>query len=511
MHWSDKIVLEAHQRNPEKVLIISSGISLSNHVHVGHSREFITAYLIKKAADRNHIPARFIAFADDLDPLRKRYSFLGEEYEKWIGCSLKRIPDPFGCHQSYADHFLSELINSFSQLGIIPEIFRASDLYESEKNHEHLKNVMIFRKQIAKILNNITGSTKDPELFFPFMPECPNCYSIKSTQTTGWNERSNILEFRCSRCKTECKSNLFETRGKLTWRCDWPMRWAFYSVDIEPFGHDHNTSGGSFESASVILREIFNAKSPVPAPYAWIHFKSGGAMHSSTGEAVSIADLAQTYPPEIIWWMFIRRELSSMVLFDPHDTIIEETHLLHQAMRRMNQKDVSDVCVLEDVLSVSDLVRRHSFEQLISSAQLARFNSDIMNQVLSRSADELISYTITAKEMDILKTWLTLYGKNEIVFSQTEVGFYDLTEKDVEIVEILREAFKVIELWSADAIHQEIYRCAKRLSKKPKDIFILVYKILFGKEQGPRIGWFLESIGKEETLRLFSTKQRDCS
>lgn len=452
----------------------------------------------------------FMAFADDLDPLKRRYPFLGEEYDKWIGCPLVRIPDPFSCHRSYADHFLSELIDSFSQMGIVPEIFRASDLYESEKSSDYLRKIMISRRKIAGILNRVTGSSKDEDSFFPFMPECPNCNSIKETRVTAWDEEENVLKSFCNRCNISWKRELSNVKGKLAWRCDWPMRWAFYFVDIEPFGHDHNTSGGSFESASAIVREIFGKEPPVPAPYAWIHFKSGGAMHSSSGRAISVSELAQTYPPEIIWWMFVRRELSSILLFDPHDTVIEEVHLLHQAIKRGDSKDISDIGALESIVPISSLIRKHSLEQLAVSAQLGQFEPEKMNEVLSRLSGEE-SPAVSQKEIAILKSWLTLHGKDEKIPSQAGSVLRELTDEDLEIAAKLYEAFAEIEPWNADIIHQKIYECSKQLSKKPKELFILVYKVLFGKEQGPRVGWFLESIGKETALRLFSAKQRDCS
>ncbi len=34
--------------------------------------------------------------------------------------------------------------------------------------------------------------------------------------------------------------------GKLVWKVDWPMRWAFEHVDFEPAGMDHATPGSSF-------------------------------------------------------------------------------------------------------------------------------------------------------------------------------------------------------------------------------------------------------------------------
>jgi len=86
MHWSEVIARRALEKVPVgESVVIGSGISLSGPVHVGHSREFLTAALIAHAVERNGGKARLIAFVDDMDPLRKVYPFLPPEYSRWVG------------------------------------------------------------------------------------------------------------------------------------------------------------------------------------------------------------------------------------------------------------------------------------------------------------------------------------------------------------------------------------------------------------------------------------------
>src|SRR5437868_10393535 len=48
-----------------------------------------------------------------------------------------------------------------------------------------------------------------------------------------------------------------EPGAKLLWRVDWPMRWAFEGVDYEPGGKDHSSMGGSFDTGSEIVRQVW--------------------------------------------------------------------------------------------------------------------------------------------------------------------------------------------------------------------------------------------------------------
>ena len=45
--------------------------------------------------------------------------------------------------------------------------------------------------------------------------------------------------------------------GKLVWKVDWPMRWAFEHVDFEPAGIDHATPGSSYTVGHELVEKVF--------------------------------------------------------------------------------------------------------------------------------------------------------------------------------------------------------------------------------------------------------------
>ena len=81
--------------------------------------------------------ARHIHVVDNFDPLRKRYDFLPESFEQYVGQPICLIPDPFdGCskqHKTYAEHFYQEFENYTRQMGIVPdEVVRSyEELYRN--------------------------------------------------------------------------------------------------------------------------------------------------------------------------------------------------------------------------------------------------------------------------------------------------------------------------------------------------------------------------------------------
>ncbi|MGH3145296.1 MAG: lysine--tRNA ligase, partial [Rubrobacter sp.] len=84
--------------------VVVTGISPSGNIH--NLREVLTAEAVANALRARGESVRFVFHADTIDPLRKNAPGIPKHYEEYIGHSLSRVPDPEGCHASYAEHFL---------------------------------------------------------------------------------------------------------------------------------------------------------------------------------------------------------------------------------------------------------------------------------------------------------------------------------------------------------------------------------------------------------------------
>ena len=103
MHWADVIAKEVSEKNDHP--IIATGISPTGILHVGSLREAITGESIRSALKELGSDVRLIYLIDSFDPLRRRYEFLPEEFEKYVGMPICNIPCPCGKHDNYAHHF----------------------------------------------------------------------------------------------------------------------------------------------------------------------------------------------------------------------------------------------------------------------------------------------------------------------------------------------------------------------------------------------------------------------
>ena len=92
---------------------------------------------------------------------------------------------------------------------------------------------------------------------FPYKPYCRDC-GRDTVTLTAYDEETTDLAYTCDITGYEGVTNLTtDFEGKLVWKVDWPMRWAFEHVDFEPAGMDHATPGSSFTVGHELVESIY--------------------------------------------------------------------------------------------------------------------------------------------------------------------------------------------------------------------------------------------------------------
>ena len=97
------------------------------------------------------------------------------------------------------------------------------------------------------------------------------------------------------------------TRGKLVWKVDWPMRWAFEGVDFEPSGVDHSSPGSSYEVGGLLVSEIFGGRQPIGPMYAFVGISGQAKMSSSKGGVPTPASALEVFEVPLLRWLYARR------------------------------------------------------------------------------------------------------------------------------------------------------------------------------------------------------------
>ncbi|HJK00020.1 MAG TPA: lysine--tRNA ligase, partial [Methanocorpusculum sp.] len=312
IHWADakasRVPADRHQ-------LIATGITPSGPIHLGNMREVMTGDMIYKALKSRGVDAELVYVADDFDPLRKVYPFLPDSYQKYIGWPVSDIPCPCGEHKSYAEHFLEPFLSAIEELDIHPRIIRTSESYRSGMFTEQIKASLEHAEEIKGILERISGR-KLEEGWTPYYPICEKCGIISRATILSHDPENHTVTYRCS-CGHEGVSDYSKGEGKLVWRVDWPMRWSAYGVTIEPFGKDHASPGGSYDTGKCITKEIYGYEAPIPVTYEWISLKGRGEMHSSKGVVLTIRDMLDIVPPEVLRYMIAKTKPDKTIAFDP--------------------------------------------------------------------------------------------------------------------------------------------------------------------------------------------------
>jgi len=487
VHWADVIAKELENSGPHT---IATGITPSGPVHIGNMREVMTAEAVFRALLDRGAEARLIYIADTYDRLRRLYPFLPESFKEHIGKPLSEIPCPTGCCDSYADHFLKPFLESMERLGIKPEVYRADVLYKEGKYVEAIKTALSRRDDIARILKEVSGRDV-PAGWSPFDAICSSCGRTNTTRVTGFDLNRETVDYECQ-CGSRGTVSM-SGGGKLVWRVDWPARWPIFKVTVEPFGKDHATAGGSYDTGKRISEEIYNYPAPFPIVYEWIHLKGVGAMHSSTGIVVTIQEMLDVVPPEVLRYLIIRNKPEKHIEFDP------ALPLLNLVDEYDQRKGDARAIELSNINNSGPF--EIPFRHMVTAVQIARGDEDLLFKALKRSG-----YDVVSRREEILgrarnvQTWLDKYAPAYVKFQVQETlpsAVNNLTPEERRALGLLAEQ---INDKTAAEIHDLVYAVAKDRSLDSKKFFQAIYLAFLGDRQGPKVGWFLASLDRDFVL-----------
>ena len=544
MHWADatakKIIKKREKQNPKKYLV-SSGITPSGHIHIGNARETLTADGIYKGLLKNGVDAELIFIADNYDPLRKVYPFLPPEYEKYVGMPLSEIPCPEGCCDSYADHFLNPFMNSLDDLGINLTLYKADENYKQGLYNDAIITALNDRDKIKGVLDKYRKEPL-PEDWYPLNIICENCGKLSTTKVINYNSNESTVDYECQ-CGHKNTVKPFDGRGKLPWRVDWPARWKIFDVVAEPMGKDHGASGGSYDTGIKISQMVYKYGAPEKIIYEWIQLKVGDKalpMSSSSGVVFAVKDWVNICHPEVLRFLLLRSKPSKHIDFnlktlpnivDDYDELEAKYFELkdkegNEEELNENEKDkirLYELCT-PNIPNKLPLNIPYKFcvivSQIAYNPEKETIDMDKVIDILKRNNyehAELLKYEENKEDYNKLETrlycamnWALEYGeKLTLIDSNTaKENYNELSQKQKEWIKLFSENLKNMgnneEKYNASSIHELIYDSAKEIDLEPKEAFSASYKILLGKNYGPKLGSFLSSLDKDFVIERYT-------
>jgi lysyl-tRNA synthetase class 1 len=513
MHWVD--VESKTLAGFSNKHVVATGITPSGDIHVGNMREILTGEALVRGLEDKNVEAELIYIGDTIDPLRKVYPFLDESYKEHVGKPLSEIPCPCGGHISYAEHFLNPFLEAARTLGIEANVKLSHEMYAQGLYAEASKKILDNKDRIKEILQDV--SKRDlPEDWYPFNPKCIECGRLTTTKIIGYEYP--YVSYSCS-CGHEGKADLRKAHGKLPWRVDWPARWWFLGVTCEPFGKDHAAAGGSYDTAKMIAKEIFEMDAPHPVVYEWIQLKGKGAMSSSTGVVVSAVNMLKMTPPEVFRFFVLRNNPNKHLDFDPGLGILNlvdeydstEKTYFGEGSEEKSQRiekiegDLGRTYELSQPFSFPEkLPLQIPYRHLVSLVQIIDDYEGIMDILKRTEQVESLSEEDKkhlSQRAGCVKFWLDNFAPDRVKFAiAKETPSLTLEVDHKKYLEDLSKKLSEGE-WTPDSIHNTIYELAQSQGLKSKTAFQLVYQATLNQKHGPRLGYFLSTLDKDFVVK----------
>jgi len=524
--WSDQIAFGITRKFEDRdVYVCASGITPSGTVHAGNFREIITTDFVVKSLQKMGEDTRFIYSWDDYDRFRKVPKNVPDEWEQYIGLPVSQVPDPWDCHDSYAEHFEQKLEDELKDMHMDIEFIRQSEMFQQSAYADLIRTAMNGREQIRDILDQYRSEPLDQD-WWPLRVYCTECG--KDFTTIQDYDGEYTITYHCDECDDTFTVNFHEDDSvKPPWRVDWPMRWKHESVAFEPGGKDHSAAGSSRDTGKEIVENIFNGEAPVYQMYDFISLKGlEGKMSSSSGDVATLSDLKQVYTPEMIRFLFSETKpnkefdiafdeeiISRYQRFDQIESAYFNPDELDNDRKQEHWKRVYEQAMVD---IPDQQPPRAPFDHLAFLAQTRprdewrgeaieslRKTGHIEGQLSEGQHDHLI------ERMEKAHTWAREYAPDKYVYEVNEevpqAVIDDLTDQQIQAMERITAELRDREFETAKELDDRLFGIKDELDMETSAFFEAAYRCLLGRETGPRLSNFIMALGEERVADTLAT------
>ena len=492
--------------NKKGKIILQTGYGPSGLPHIGTFGEVARTSMVVNALNYlTDIPKEIITFSDDMDGLRKIPDNIPnkEVLIKNLNKPLTKVPDPFEKFNSFGEHnneMLKKFLNNF-------------DFKYSFKSSTELYNNGFFNETLVLILNNFekimdiiipTLGKERQKTYSPFLPICPKTQKVLEIPVKEIISKENKIIF--DNRGEDMEKSILDGNCKLQWKVDWAMRWYALDVDFEMYGKD------LIESAILSNKIVRVLGKSNPSGFAYELFldDKGEKISKSKGNGITIDQWLKYASPESLSLFMYQNPKRAKKLYNE---IVSKT--------------------VDEYFSFIEKSKKQNQSQLLLNPVWHVHNGNIPKEEIIMSFSMLLNLveTSNAETKDILWKFVKKYKpnieeKNFPVFDRM-VGyaityFNDVIKQtkkykkpDDNENKALLQLVKILEgcneNMTPEDIQTQIYTAGKENGYKEnlREWFKLIYEVVFGVENGPRIGFFISFFGLKETINLIKEKLKN--
>ena len=482
---------------------LQTGYGPSGLPHIGTFAEVArTSMVVNAIKQLTNIPTEIITFSDDMDGLRKVPDNVPQKglLEKNLHKPLTQVPDPFEKFDSFGEHN-NEMLKSFLNNFNFSYKFKSStELYKSGFFNNSLKIILENYDGIMQIILPTLGKERQ-KTYSPFLPICPETGHVLEIPVKKIDKESSKIVF--DNKGKELETSILDGNCKLQWKVDWAMRWYALDIDFEMYGKD------LIESAILSSKIIKLLGKSNPSGFAYELFldEKGEKISKSKGNGITIDQwLEYASPQSLSLYMYQNPKRAKKLYKEIVPKAVDEYLDFIEKAKSQNELQLLANPVW------------HVHNSKLPKEKMIMSFSMLLNLVETSNADskELLwkfvkkyKKDISEKEHPIFDTLVEYAIKyfNDVIKLKKKYKIPNQKEKMAldALVKILDECDDKM---SPEEIQTKIYSAGKEngYSENLREWFKLIYEVVFGVENGPRMGFFISFFGVNETKDLIINK-----
>ena len=485
----------------KRKITLQTGYGPSGLPHIGTFAEVARTTMMVNAINQIiDIPTEIITFSDDMDGLRKVPDNIPnkEILEKNLHKSLTNIPDPFKKYKSFGEHnneMLKKFLNEFK----FNYTFKSStDTYQKGYFNNALLLVLEKYEKIKEIILPTLGKERQ-KTYSPFLPVCPETGKVLEVPVVEIKKKEGKIIYQNGDKTVE--TEVTNGKCKLQWKVDWAMRWYTFDVDYEMYGKD------LIESAilSSKICQTLGKRSPNGFAYEMFLDEKGEKISKSKGNGITIEQWIKYASPESLsLYMYQNPKRAKKLYADVVPKAVDEYLICIDKFTKQDdkqkilnpvwhvhkgnppkEKSIMPFSVLLNLVGTSNATNKDVLWKFIKKNKKDIKVSD--HPIL----DSLIGYALKYFE-DIVKPNKKYRKPND--------------KEKKALQDLVKRLKNCKEKMDPEDIQTIVYSVGKDNGYKEnlREWFKAIYEIIFGDQDGPRMGFFISFFGIKESIELIN-------
>ncbi len=515
------------ERSGRKEVIFETGYGPSGLPHIGTFGEVARTSMVRRAfgvLTGGSVQTRLIAFSDDMDGLRKVPDNIPNRdlILPHLGKPLTQVPDPFGEYASFAEHNNAMLRAFLDRFGFEYEFMSSTETYKSGRFDQALLRMLTSFDEVQAIMLPSLREER-AATYSPFLPIHPKTGVVMQAPVLAHDPAAGTIRWRDPGTSEEFETPVTGGRCKLQWKPDWAMRWYALGVDYEMAGKDLIDS---VKLSSRITR-VLGADPPVGFNYELFLDENGQKISKTKGNGLTIDQwLAYASPESLSLFMFQKPSAAKRLYFDVIPRNVDDYLGFLAAYPRQEWKERlgNPVWHIHAGAPPEPELLTHgeqgstpiSFAMLLNLAAVANSGDPAVLWGFLRRHYPSASPE-THPRLDSLVRYAVAYFR-DFVAPRKRYREADEVERGA-LAAISSKLADMPASASAEDVQHALYDIARPIPRyqdfsakgatpaRPgvsNEFFNMVYAVLLGESQGPRLGSFIAIYGLEETRTLIA-------